>query len=160
MILWMFGCLSITERLIWVMPQNNKSVRVIRSNARFMDISDGVNTKQIKRTILKDYEIMVKTSCIAIKMKTLWNSGENYIYGLDKEKIRKYIPDIKDYRYVPVNIVQIMTYYSLGRWNFDSRSRKRLSRRGRNVQNMEVRLSRYYLKNYRKSLENDFQKIL
>lgn len=116
MILWMFGCLSITERLIWVMPQNNKSVRVIRSNARFMDISDGVNTKQIKRTILKDYEIMVKTSCIAIKMKTLWNSGENYIYGLDKEKIRKYIPDIKDYRYVPVNIVQIMTYYSLGRW--------------------------------------------
>lgn len=112
----MFGCLSITERLIWVMPQNNKSVRVIRSNARFMDISDGVNTKQIKRTILKDYEIMVKTSCIAIKMKTLWNSGENYIYGLDKEKIRKYIPDIKDYRYVPVNIVQIMTYYSLGRW--------------------------------------------
>ena len=68
-----------------------------------MDISDGVNTKQIKRTILKDYEIMVQTSCIAIKMKTLWNSGENYIYGLDKEKIRKYIPDIKDYRYVPVN---------------------------------------------------------
>lgn len=81
----------------------NKSVRVIRSNARFMDISDGVNTKQIKRTILKDYEIMVQSSCIAIKMKTLWNSGENYIYGLDKEKIRKYIPDIKDYRYVPVN---------------------------------------------------------
>lgn len=116
MILWMFGCLSMTERLIWEMPQNNKSVRVIRSNARFMDISDGVNTKQIKRTILKDYEIMVKTSCIAIKMKTLWNSGENYIYGLNKEKIRKHIPDIKDYRYVPVNIVQIMTYYSLGRW--------------------------------------------
>ena len=83
--------------------KNNKSVRVIRSNARFMDISDGVNTKHIKRIILKDYEIMVQTSCIAIKMKTLWNSGENYIYGLDKEKIRKYIPDIKDYRYVPVN---------------------------------------------------------
>lgn len=83
--------------------KNNKSVRVIRLNARFMDISDGVNTKHIKRIILKDYEIMVQTSCIAIKMKTLWNSGENYIYRLDKEKIRKYIPDIKDYRYVPVN---------------------------------------------------------
>lgn len=39
--------------------KNNKSVHVIRSNARFMDISDGVNTKHIKRTILKDYEIMV-----------------------------------------------------------------------------------------------------
>ena len=51
--------------------KNNKSVRVIRSNARFMDISDGVNTKHIKRAILKDYEIMVQTSCIAIKMKTL-----------------------------------------------------------------------------------------
>ena len=99
----MFGCLSITERLIWVMPQNNKSVRVIRSNARFMDISDGVDTKQIKRTILKEYEVKVQTSCIAIKMKTLWNSGENYIYGLDKEKIIKYIQGIKDYRYVPVN---------------------------------------------------------
>ena len=69
----------------------NKSVRVIRSNARYMDISDGVDTKQIKRTILKEYEVKVQTSCIAIKMKTLWNSGENYIYGLDKEKIIKYI---------------------------------------------------------------------
>ena len=46
---------------------------------------------------------MVQTICIAIKMKTLCNSGEIYIYGLDKEKIRKYIPDIKDYQYVPVN---------------------------------------------------------
>lgn len=81
----------------------NKSVRVIRSNARYMDISDGVDTKQIKRTILKEYEVKVQTSCIAIKMKTLWNSGENYIYGLDKEKIIKYIQGIKDYRYVPVN---------------------------------------------------------
>ena len=36
-------------------------------------------------------------------MQTLWNRGENYIYGVDKGKIRKYIPDIKDYRYVPVN---------------------------------------------------------
>lgn len=81
----------------------NKSVRVIRSNARYIDISDGVDTKQIKRTILKEYEVKVQTSCIAIKMKTLWNSGENYIYGLDKEKIIKYIQGIKDYRYVPVN---------------------------------------------------------
>ena len=81
----------------------NKSVRVIRSNARYMDISDGVDTKQIKRTILKEYEVKVQTSCIAIKMKTLWNSGENYIYGSDKEKIIKYIQGIKDYRYVPVN---------------------------------------------------------
>ena len=81
----------------------NKSVRVIRSNARYMDISDGVDAKQIKRTMLKEYEVKVQTSCIAIKMKTLWNSGENYIYGLDKEKIIKYIQGIKDYRYVPVN---------------------------------------------------------
>lgn len=81
----------------------NKSVRVIRSNARYMDISDGVDAKQMKRTMLKEYEVKVQTSCIAIKMKTLWNSGENYIYGLDKEKIIKYIQGIKDYRYVPVN---------------------------------------------------------
>lgn len=81
----------------------NKSVRVIRANAKIIDISDGVDTKQIKRTMLKEYEVKVQTSCIAIKMKTLWNSGENYIYVLDKEKIIKYIPNIKDYRYVPVN---------------------------------------------------------
>lgn len=81
----------------------NKSVRVIRSNARNMDISDGVDTRQIKRTMLKEYEVKVQTSCIAIKMKTLWNSVENYIYVLDKEKIIKYISNIKYYRYVPVN---------------------------------------------------------
>ena len=46
---------------------------------------------------------MVQANYIAIKMKILWTRGENYIYGLDKEKIIKYMPDIKDYRYVPVN---------------------------------------------------------
>lgn len=44
-----------------------------------------------------------------------------------------------------VNIVQIMTYYSLGRWE-------------KSEQNMEVRLSRHCLKNYSKSLARDFQR--
>ena len=59
-----------------------------------MPCGDGDNAPKEKYLKLLEF---------AIKMKTLWNSGENYIYGLDKEKIRKYIPDIKDYRYVPVN---------------------------------------------------------
>ena len=54
-------------------------------------------------SMLEDYKVKIEISCIAIKMKTLWNSGENYIYGLDKEKIIKSISGIQDYRYVPVN---------------------------------------------------------
>ena len=81
----------------------NNSVHIIRSNVRYMNISDGVNTKQINMSMLEDYKVKIETSCIAVKMKTLWNSGENYIYGLDKEKIIKSISGIQDYRYVPVN---------------------------------------------------------
>ena len=81
----------------------NKSVHVVRLNAGYMDISDGVNTKQMNRSMLKDYEVKIQTSCIAIKMKTLWNSEESHIYGMNKERVIKYIPDIENYRYVPVN---------------------------------------------------------
>lgn len=84
-------------------PTKNNSVHVIRLNVRYMDISDGVNAKQINMSMLEDYKVKFETSCIAIKMKTLWNSGENYIYGFNKEKIIKYILGIQDYRYVSVN---------------------------------------------------------
>lgn len=54
-------------------------------------------------SMLEDYKVKIETSCIDIKMKTLWNSGENYIYVLDKEKIIKYILCIQNYRYALVN---------------------------------------------------------
>lgn len=81
----------------------NKTVHIVKSNNRNMDISDGVNTEQINKSMLKDYKVEVQTNCIAIKMKTLWNSGENYIYNLDKEKVIKNITGIDVYSYVPVN---------------------------------------------------------
>ncbi len=64
----------------------NKDVHIVKSNNRNMDISDGINTEQINKSMLEDYKVAVQTNCIAIKMKTLWNSGENYIYNLNKRK--------------------------------------------------------------------------
>ncbi len=81
----------------------NKDVHIVKSNNRNMDISDGINTDQINKSMLEDYKVAVQTNCIAIKMKTLWNSGENYIYNLNKEKVIKNIPGIDVYSYVPVN---------------------------------------------------------
>ena len=81
----------------------NKDVHIVKSNNRNMDISDGINTEQINKSMLEDYKVAVQTNCIAIKMKTLWNSGENYIYNLNKEKVIKNIPGIDVYSYVPVN---------------------------------------------------------
>lgn len=81
----------------------NKAVHIVKSNNRNMDISDGINTEQINKSMLEDYKVEVQTNCIAIKMKTLWNSGENYIYNLNKEKVIKNISGIDVYSYVPVN---------------------------------------------------------
>ena len=81
----------------------NKDVHIVKSNNRNMDISDGINTEQINKSMLEDYKVAVQTNCIAIKMKTLWNSGENYIYNLNKEKVIKNISGIDVYSYVPVN---------------------------------------------------------
>lgn len=81
----------------------NKDVHIVKPNNRNMDISDGINTEQINKSMLEDYKVAVQTNCIAIKMKTLWNSGENYIYNLNKEKVIKNIPGIDVYSYVPVN---------------------------------------------------------
>lgn len=81
----------------------NKDVHIVKSNNRNMDISDGINTEQINKSMLEDYKVAVQTNCIAIKMKTLWNSGENYSYNLNKEKVIKNIPGIDVYSYVPVN---------------------------------------------------------
>lgn len=39
----------------------------------------------------------------SIIVKALWNSSENNLYGIDKKKAIKCIPDIENYEYVPVN---------------------------------------------------------
>ena len=40
---------------------------------------------------------------LVLKIKALWNSSENNLYGIDKKRAIKCIPDIENYEYVPVN---------------------------------------------------------
>lgn len=83
----------------------NKDVRIIKSNARYMTVSDGSNTKDIEKSRLKKHKVAIQTKCVVFKIKILWNSSENYLYGMDKNRAIKCIPNIEDYDYdyVPVN---------------------------------------------------------
>lgn len=81
----------------------NKDVRSIKLNARYMTVSDGTNTKEIETNRLKKYNVTIQIQCIILKIKTLWNSSENNLYGMDKRRAIKCIPNIEDYAYVPVN---------------------------------------------------------
>lgn len=53
-----------------------------------------------------------------------------------------------------VNTVQLMTYYSLGRWIVETQQM------AKHEQNMEAGLLKHYQKNCKKNLARDFQKIL
>jgi hypothetical protein len=62
----------------------------------------GVKYGDKSKEIVK-YKVMVQTKCVVLKIKALWNSSENNLYGIDKKKAIKCIPDIENYEYVPVN---------------------------------------------------------
>jgi hypothetical protein len=79
----------------------NGDVRIIKSNSRYITISYGDKSKEKSR--LEKYKVMVQTKCVVLKIKALWNSSENNLYGIDKKKAIKCIPDIENYEYVPVN---------------------------------------------------------
>ena len=81
----------------------NGDVRIIKSNSRYITISYGDKSKEIEKGRLEKYKVMVQTRCVVFKIKALWNSSENNLYGIDKKKAIKSIPDIEDYEYVPVN---------------------------------------------------------
>ena len=81
----------------------NGDVRIIKSNSRYITISYGDKSKEIEKSRLEKYKVMVRTKCVVLKIKALWNSSENNLYGIDKKKAIKCIPDIKNYEYVPVN---------------------------------------------------------
>lgn len=57
----------------------------------------------LDRGHIKKYKVMVQTKCVVLKIKALWNSSENNLYGMDKKRAIKCIPDIENYEYVPVN---------------------------------------------------------
>ena len=81
----------------------NGDVRIIKSNSRYITISYGDKSKEIEKSRLEKYKVMVRTKCVVLNIKALWNSSENNLYGIDKKKAIKCIPDIENYEYVPVN---------------------------------------------------------
>lgn len=81
----------------------NGDVRIIKSNSRYITISYCDKSKEIEKSRLEKYKVMVRTKCVVLKIKALWNSSENNLYGIDKKKAIKCIPDIENYEYVPVN---------------------------------------------------------
>ena len=81
----------------------NEDVRIIKSNSRYITISYGDKSNEIEKSRLEKYKVMVQTKCVVLKIKALWNSSENNLYGIDKKKAIKCIPDIENYEYVPVN---------------------------------------------------------
>ena len=81
----------------------NGDVRIIKSNSRYITISYDDKSKEIEKSRLEKYKVMVQTKCVILKIKALWNSSENNLYGIDKKRAIKCIPDIENYEYVPVN---------------------------------------------------------
>ena len=81
----------------------NEDVRIIKSNSRYITISYDDKSKEIEKSRLEKYKVMVQTKCVVLQIKALWNSSENNLYGIDKKKAIKCIPDIENYEYVPVN---------------------------------------------------------
>ena len=81
----------------------NGDVRIIKSNSRYITISYGDKSKEIEKGRLEKYKVTVQTKWVVLKIKTIWNSSENNLYGIDKKRAIKCIPDIENYEYVPVN---------------------------------------------------------
>ena len=81
----------------------NEDVCIIKSNSRYITISYDDKSKEIEKSRLEKYKVMVQTKCVVLKIKALWNSSENNLYGIDKKRVIKCIPDIENYEYVPVN---------------------------------------------------------
>ena len=81
----------------------NEDVRIIKSNSRYINISYDDKSKEIEKSRLEKYKVMVQTKCVVLNIKALWNSSENNLYGIDKKRAIKCIPDIENYEYVPVN---------------------------------------------------------
>lgn len=81
----------------------NGDVRIIKSNSRYITISYGDKSKEMEKGRLEKYKVTVQIKCVVLKIKALWNSSENNLYGIDKKRAIKCIPDIENYEYVPVN---------------------------------------------------------
>ncbi|MEI3048581.1 MAG: hypothetical protein V8T65_11090 [Roseburia inulinivorans] len=65
------------------------------SNPDDITISYGDKLKEIEKGRLEKYKVTVQTKCVVLKIKALWNSSENNLYGIDKKRAIKCIPDLK-----------------------------------------------------------------
>lgn len=48
------------------------------------------------------FAITIQTHCFAVKTKLLWDSSDTFCHP-NHERVLKYLPDIDDFRYVPVS---------------------------------------------------------
>lgn len=93
----MFVDMGFSEKSI-----KNDKIHICYSNGWDYDYSDGCEKKRISCTKLKNYDIQIQTECFAIKIKELWNSDDARVYP-DRNLTEKYIPELDQYQYVPVN---------------------------------------------------------
>ena len=79
-----------------------KKVHIKSSDGYTIEYTDGEQVEQIRYNDLQFYQMIIQTECIAIKEKCLWNSDDMYCY-FDKNRIYKYIPSLKEYRFASVS---------------------------------------------------------
>ena len=81
-----------------------KQVHIECSDGWYMDFTDGTKTKSVRIEELDKFKNKVNVKCVAIKMESLWDSDEVFVYP-DRKRVLKYIPGIDEYRYVPITNV-------------------------------------------------------
>ena len=81
---------------------SEKRVHLKSSDGFNMEYIDGDLVKHVKYDELRFYQMIVQTECIAVKMECLWNSEDVYSY-IDKKRVWEYIPDLQEYRFVPIS---------------------------------------------------------
>ena len=74
------------------------------SDGWYMDFTDGTKKKSVRIEELDKFKNKVNVKCVAIKMESLWDSDEVFVYP-DKKRVLKYIPGIDEYKYVPITNV-------------------------------------------------------
>lgn len=79
-----------------------KRVHIKSSDGYNMEYTDGEHIMSMKYNGLQNYQIIVQTECVAIKMECLWDSEDEYVYP-DKARVIKYIPELQKYSFVPIS---------------------------------------------------------
>ena len=79
-----------------------KRVHINSSDGYNMEYTDGEHIMSMKYDGLQNYQIIIQTECVAVKMECLWNSEDKYVYP-DKARVIKFIPELQEYSFVPIS---------------------------------------------------------